>query len=198
MKSLIASLLFCIVVSTGVAKAQVDVQVQPEMQILVLMAKEFVPQNNGLPMAKVQLGKVLLRNGGFVKELPIRPQEMKHFAEMLREQYRLYRGPMQFGIYKYVSVPEEKKPRKGDDYIMAIPVDRDATVQAMTAETKEQADILNLLNLSMEEAAAAVKNESKLNESLAKAEDTEVALLRTGKLGKAPLFFVPVKGNTGD
>ncbi len=193
MKSLIAGLLFCIVALTPGARAQVDVKVQPEMQILVLMVKEYVPQENGLPMAKVQLGKVLLRNGGFVKELPVRPQEMKHYTEMLKEQFRLYRGPMQFGIYKYASVPEESKPRKGDDFIKAIPVDRDATVQAMKAQTKEQADILNLLNLTVEQAAAAVESESTLNESLAKAELTEITLLRTGKLGKVPLFFVPVK-----
>jgi len=49
---------------------------------------------------KVELGKVLLRNGGFVREMPIRPQDMKLRDEMLKQQYRLYRGPMQFGIYK--------------------------------------------------------------------------------------------------
>jgi hypothetical protein len=193
MKSLIASMLFCMVVSTVEVKAQVDVQVQPEMQILVLMLKEHIPQDNGLPIVKVELGKVLLRNGGFIKELPIRPQEMKLREEMLKQQFRLYRGPMQFGIYKYASLPEERKPKKGDSFIGAIPVDRDATVQAMTAQTKEQADILNLLNLTVEEAAAAVKSETKLNDSLAKAEAAEIALLRTGKLDKAPLFFVPVK-----
>jgi hypothetical protein len=193
MKPLIASLLLFIVASTIEVNAQVDVQVQPEMQILVLMLRENISQDNGLPVVKVELGKVLLRNGGFVKEIPIRPQEMKLRDEMLKQQYRLYRGPMQFGIYKYVSVPDEKKPRKGDSFISAIPVDRDATVQAMTAQTKEQADILNLLSLTVEEAAAAVKSETKLNDSLAKAEATEIALLRTGKLDKAPLFFVPVR-----
>ena len=74
-------------------------------------------------------------------------------------------------------------------------VDKDANVQAMTAQTKEQADILNLLNLTVEEAAAAVKNETKLNDSLAKAEATEIVLLQQGKLNDAPLFFVPVKAN---
>ena len=195
MKSLITGVLFCILAAAFEAGAQVDVEVQPEMRILVLMVRGHITQDNGLPMVKVEMGKVLLRNGGFVKELPIRPKEMRLRDEILKEQFRLYRGPNQFGIYKYRSVPDEKKPKKADDYIQAIPVDKDATVQAMTAQTKEQADILNLLNLTMDEVEAAVKSETKLNDSLAKAEATEVALLQKGKLDDAPLFFVPVKAN---
>jgi hypothetical protein len=183
------------VASALAAGAQVDVEVQPEMRILVLMLKKHISQDDGLPMVKVQMGKVLLRNGRYVKELPLRPKEMRLHSEMLKEKFRLYRGPMQFGIFKYASVADENKPKKGDDYLKAIPVDKDATVQAMTAQTKEQADILNLLNLTVEEAAAAVKNETKLNDSLAKAEATEIVLLQQGKLNDAPLFFVPVKAN---
>jgi hypothetical protein len=165
------------------------------MKILVLIAKEHIAQDNGLPMAKVQLGKILLRNGRFVKEIPLDLRETKQLPDLLKEQFRLYRGPMQFGIYKYVSVPDERKPRKGNDYLGAIPIDKDATVQAMIAKTSEQADILNLLNMTVEEAAAAAKNETKLKETLAKAEAAEIALLQNGKLDKAPLFFVPVKAH---
>ena len=193
MKSLFAGLLFCSVLCAVEARAQVDVQFQPEMQILVLMFKENGAQDNGLPLAKVQMGRVLLRNGGFVKELPVRPEDMKLRPELMKEQFRLYRGPMQFGIYKYAVVPNRGKSKKGDDFVGAIPIDRDATVQAMSAKTREQADILSLLNMTMEEASAAVKSETKLNESLAKAEAAEVALLKNGKLDKGPLFFVPVK-----
>jgi hypothetical protein len=193
MKPLMLSLMLCAVMVASEAKAQVDVQYQPEMQILVLMLKEHIPQDNGLPMAKVRMGKILLRNGGFVKELPVKLQDARFLPDLLKEHFRLYRGPKQFGIYKYASVPDGQKPKKNDDYISAIPIDRDATVQAITAETKEQADILNLLNMSVDEAAAAVQNETKLNESLTRAEAAEIAVLKDGKLEKAPLFFVPVK-----
>ncbi len=193
MKSLVASLLFLFIVPAVEGMAQVDVQFQPEMQILVLMLKGPVVQNNGLPMAKVGMGKILLRDGGFVKELPVTFNELKRLPELLKEQFRLYRGPKQFGIYKYVSVPDERRPKKGDDFIEAIPIDKDATVQAITAKTKDQADILNLLNMTVDEAASAVENETKLDESLAKAEAAEIALLRNGKANRAPIFFVPVK-----
>jgi hypothetical protein len=193
MRLFAASLLLCAVISVSESKAQVDVQYQPEMQILVLMLHEPIAQDSGLPIIKVKLGKILLRNGGFVKELPVHFQEMRLLPDLLKQQFRLYRGPKQFGIYKYVSVPDERKPKKNEDYISAIPVDRDATVQAIAAETREQADILNLLNMSVEEAATAVQNETKLNESLAKAEATEIVMLKNGKLDKVPLFFVPVK-----
>ena len=193
MKPLIMSLLLCTFMVAPEAMAQVDVQYQPEMQILVLMLEEHVPQHDGLPMAKVRMGKILLRDGRFVKELPVKLQDSRLLPQLLKEQFRLYRGPKQFGIYKYATVPDGQKPKKNDDYIGAIPINRDATVQAITAETKEQADILNLLNMSVEEAAAAVQNETKLNESLARAEAAEVAALKDGKLDKAPLFFVPVK-----
>jgi hypothetical protein len=193
MKRLAASLLLYAFFAASNAKAQVDVQYQPEMQILVLMLKENIAQDNGLPLIKVQLGKILLRNGGFVKELPVRPQEMRLLSSLLKEQFRLYRGPKQFGIYKYVSVSDERKPKKSGDYIGAIPVDRDATVQAIAADAREQTDILNLLNMSVDEASTAVHNETKLITSLEKAEATEIALLQNGKLDKVPLFFVPVK-----
>jgi hypothetical protein len=193
MRLFVASLLLCAFVSASQSYAQVDVQYQPEMQVLVLMFKEQIAQDSELPTVKVQLGKILLRNGTFVKELPIRFEEIRLLPELLKEKFRLYRGPKQFGIYKYVSVPGDRKPKKSGDYISAIPVNKDETIQAISAETREQADILNLLNMSVEEAAAAAKNESKLNESLAKAESAELALIKTGKLDKAPLFFIPVK-----
>ena len=193
MRLFAVGLLLCAVLSTSESNAQVDVQYQPEMQILVLMLKEHIAQDGGLPLVRVELGKILLRNGAFVKELPVRFKETRLLPELLKEKFRLYRGPKQFGIYKYVSVPGDRKPKKSGDYISAIPVNKDETIQAISAETREQADILNLLNMSIEEAAAAAKNESKLNESLAKAESTEIALLKAGKLDKAPLFFVPVK-----
>lgn len=194
MKTLVASLFFCIALPAMEDKAQIDVQFQPEMQILVLMLKPPVLQNDGLPMAKVVLSKVLLRNGAFIKELPLQFSEVHRLPELLREQFRLYRGPKQFGIYKYLAVPDNRKPQKRDHYLQAIPVDKDATVQAMTIKTREQADLLNLLNMTVDEAASAVQNESKLNDSLAKAEAVEISLLQTGKLEKSPLFFVPVRG----
>ena len=193
MKSLVVSLLFGVALLATEVNAQVDVRFQPEMQVLVLMLKAPVLRDSGLPMAKVELSKVLLRDGAFVRELPMRFNELNRLPELLKEQFRLYRGPKQFGIYKYLAVPDERKPKKGDYYLQAIPVDKDATVQAMTAKTREQADLLNLLNMTVEEATSAVQNESKLNDSLAKAEASEIALLQAGKLGKAPLFFVPVK-----
>jgi hypothetical protein len=193
MKPLMMTLLLCLIMAAPVAEAQVDVQYQPEMQILVLVLKEHIPQNNGLPVVKVRMGKILLRNGQYVKELPVKLQDTRLLPELMKEHFRLYRGPKQFGIYKYAAVPDGQKPKKNDDYIGAIPIDRDATVQAITAETKEQADILNLLNMSVDEAAAAVQNESKLNESLVRAEAAEIAVLKDGKLDKTPLFFVPVK-----
>ena len=193
MRSLIVSLLFWVAIPATEGRAQVDVQFQPEMQILVLMLKEPASLESGLPMAKVRLGKILLRDGQFVKELPLHFNEMKLLPEMLKEQFRLYRGPMQFGIYKYASVPDERKPKKSEDYLGAMPVDKDATVRALTAKTRDQADILSLLNMTVEEAASAVHSEAKLDESLAKAQAAEIALLQIGKLGKGPLFFVPVK-----
>lgn len=138
MKSLVVSLLFWVALPATELKAQVDVQFQPEMQILVLMLKAPVLHDNGLPMAKVGLSKVLLRDGAFVRELPMRFNELNKLPELLKEQFRLYRGPKQFGIYKYLTVPDERKPKKGDNYLQAIPVDKDATVQAMTVKTRSR------------------------------------------------------------
>jgi hypothetical protein len=193
MKSLVMGLLVGIVLPAIEARAQVDVQFQPEMQILVLMLKPPVLKDNGLPIAKVELSKVLLRDGTFVKELPVRFNEVNKLPELLKEQFRLYRGPKLFGIYKSLAVPDGRKPKKGDSYLEAIPIDKDSTIQAMTIKTREQADLLNLLNMTAEEAASAVQNESKLKDSLAKAEAAEIALLQAGKMPKTPLFFVPVK-----
>ena len=98
MKSLVVSLLFWIALLAAGVNAQVDVQFQPEMQILVLMLKAPVLRDSGLPMAKVELSKVLLRDGAFVRELPMRFSELNRLPELLKEQFRLYRGPKQFGI----------------------------------------------------------------------------------------------------
>ncbi len=193
MKTLIISLLLFTFMAAPAAIAQIDVRYQPEMQILVLMLEERIPQNDGLPMMRVRMGKIMLRDGAFAKSLPMKLQDTGFLPKLMKEQFRLYRGPKQFGIYKYAAVPDGQKPKKNEVYLRAMPVDRDATVQAMIAETKQQADILNLLNMSVEEAAAAVQNETKLNESLAGAEAAEIALLKNGKLNKDPLFFVPVK-----
>jgi hypothetical protein len=193
MKPLVASLLFRIALPVTEGKAQVDVQFQPEMQVLVLMLKAPVGQNDGLPMAKVALSKVLLRDGEFIRELPLQCSELNRLPDLLRGQFRLYRGAKRFGIYKYLAVSDERKPKKRDNCLQALPIDRDATVQTIALKTKEQADLLNLLNMTVDEATSAVHNESKLNESLAKAEAVEISLLQTGKLEKAPLFFVPVK-----
>ena len=192
MKSLVTSLLFWIALPAVEVKGQVDVRYQPEMQILVLMLKAPALNGNGLPTARVELSKVLLRDGAFVRELPVHFDELNKLPELLKQQFRLYRGPKQFGIYKYLAVPDERKPKKGDNYLQAIPIDKDATVHAIAVKTRKQADLLNLLNMTVEEASAAVQSETKLNDSLARAQAVEMSLLQAGKLEKAPLFFVPV------
>jgi hypothetical protein len=193
MKSLAISLLAAFALLTTEGYAQVDVKFPTEGQVLALVFYEYVPQGAKLPMIRVRLGRILLRDGGFVREIPVSPSELNLLPNLLKEQFRLYRGPKQFGIYKYIAVPKERKPKKNDDYLEAMPIDADATVQAMLTKSRLQADILSLLNMTVEEAASAAQNETKLKESLAKAEAAEIELLQKGKREKAPLFFVPVR-----
>jgi hypothetical protein len=193
MRSIMLSLLMGFFLLAADGRAQVDVQVQPEMQILVLMLKEAIPQSNGMPMVTVQLGKVLLRNGEYAEELPIRLNEMRQLSGLLQKQFRLYCGPNRFGIFKYAAVPNERKPKKSNNYLEAMPMDQDDTVQAMINKTRLQADISNLLNLTLEEASTAAQNETQFKETFAKAQSAEIALLQNGKKSKTPLFFVPVK-----
>jgi hypothetical protein len=193
MKRVAAIVLLGFAVLAVEGSAQVNVQVQPEMQILALMFKEKVASSEGLPMVRVQVGKVLLRDGGFVRELPVRMNEMNKLPELLQKQFRLYCGPNHFGIFKYAPVPGERKPKKNGDYLEVIPVDQDATVQAIINKTRLDADIQNLLNMSVEEATSAAQNETTLKDTLAKAKAAESTLLQSGKVGKAPLFFVPIQ-----
>jgi hypothetical protein len=193
MKLIAGIALLGLVVLTVEGSAQVSVQVQPEMQVLALMFKENVQSGNNLPIVRVQLGKVLLRNGEFVRELSMRLNEANKLPDLLQKQFRLYCGPNHFGIFKYASVPDEHKPKKNNEYLEAIPIDQDSTVQAMITKTRLQTDIQNLLNMSVEEATAAAQNEGTFKETLAKARDAEGALLQKGKVGKAPLFFVPIQ-----
>lgn len=174
------------------APAQVDLQFQGEGEIIAFLVKDLPAQNSGLPTVGVRLAKVLIRNGTYERELPMPPSELHRRASMLKMQFKLYRGQNKIGIYTYEALPDDLKPRKGEDYLRAIPVDKDSTVQQLTAGTKDQANILNLLNMTVEEAAAAAKNESKLEEALARAESEESALLQKRKLNNAPLIFLPV------
>jgi len=191
MRSFVLGLAACAMILAAKAKAQVDFQFQAEGEIVAFVVKDFVPQGVGLPTASVRLAKVVIHNGTFERELALPPSELHRRAPLLKMQFKLYRGPKRFGIFTYEAVSDDKL-KKGEDYLRAIPVDKDATVQALTAGAKEQADILNLLNMTVEEAAAAAKNESRLNEVLAKAEAEEVALLQKRKLDNAPLIFLPV------
>ncbi len=192
MKSLVFGFTAFAMVFAAQAAAQVDFQFQADGEIVAFIVKATAPQNSGLPTAQVRLAKVLMRNGAFERELPMPPGELHRRASLLKMQFKLYRGPKKFGIYTYQALSDDNKIRKSEDYLRAIPIDKDATIQALTADTKDQASILNLLNMTVEEAAAAAKSESKLNEALAKAEAEEIALLQSRKLNNAPLIFLPV------
>lgn len=192
MRSFVWGGLACAAVFAATAMAQMDFQFQAKGGIVAFVAKNFIPQNDGLPTASVRLAKVLIHNGAYEGETSIPLNELQRRTPLLKMHFKLYRGPKRLGIFTYEAVPDEKKVKKGEDYLTAIPVDRDATIKALTADTTEQADILNLLNMTVEEAAAAAKSESKLNEALARAEADEVALLQKGRLDNKPLIFLPV------
>jgi hypothetical protein len=192
MRLFVLGLIACAALFAVKASAQMDFQLQADGKLVAFAVKELAPQDNGLPVAKVRLAKVVMRNGAFDRELLMPLNEMNQRVSLLKKKFKLYRGPMRVGIYTYEAVPEENKSKSGEDYLRAIPVSKDATIQALTANTKEQADILSLLNMTVEEAAAAAKSESKLDEILAKATADEIALLQKGKLGSAPLLFIPV------
>ncbi len=174
-------------------QVKVGVQIPPEAQLLVLVFEQDVSRPDGLPMVKVRLGKVQMHHGAFQEELPLTMRERDALDTLLDQQFRLYRGPSQLGIFKYQEVPEERRPTKSGLYLEALPVDKDATVQALTKETRDQADLLNLLNMSTQDATTIAEHESHLNAALKAAQDAETALLRSGKLEHAKLFFVPVK-----
>jgi hypothetical protein len=193
MKRAAEILLLGLTLFTAQGFTQIRVQVKPEMEVLVLMFKEKISLNDGLPMVRVELGKVLMRDGGFVRELPMRPNEIYRISELLQQQFRLYCGPKHFGVYTYAPVPNERKPKKSNYYLEAIPIDQDVTIQAMIAKSRIEADIQNLLKMTVEEATAATKNESTLKETLNKAISAEFVLLQNGKTSKVPLFFVPIR-----
>jgi hypothetical protein len=192
MRSFVWGVLACAAIFAATATAQMDFQFHAKGEIVAFAAEDFIPQDNGLPTASVRLAKVLIHNGTYEGETSIPLSELNRRTPLLKMHFKLYRGPKRLGIFTYEAVPEEKKIKKGEDYLRAIPVDKDAAIKALTANTTEQADILNLLNMTMDEATAAVKNESKLNEALAKAEADEIALLQKGKLDNKPLIFLPV------
>jgi hypothetical protein len=192
MRAFVLGLVACTLIFAAEAAAQVDFQFQAEGEIVAFVVKDLAPQNGGLPTAEVRLAKVVIHNGAFERELIMPPTELHRRESLLKMRFKLYRGPKKFGIYTYEALPDNMKAKKGEDYLRAIPIDKDATVQALTANTKDQANILNLLNMTVEEAEAAAKNESKLDEALAKAEAEEVALLQKRKLNSAPLIFLPV------
>jgi hypothetical protein len=192
MRSFVWGVLFCAAVFAAKATAQMDFQFQAKGEIVAFVAKDFIPQNDGMPTASVRLAKVLIHNGAYEGETSIPLTELQRRNPLLKMHFKLYRGPKRLGIFTYEAVPDEKKVKKGEDYLRAIPVDKDATIKALTANATEQADILNLLNMTVDEAAEAAKNESKLNEALAKAEADEIALLQKGKLDNEPLVFLPV------
>jgi hypothetical protein len=169
-----------------------EFQFQVEGNILAFVAKSYIPNNEGLPIASVRLAKVMMHNGVYERTFPLSPNDQQWRAPLLKNRFKLYRGPKRLGIFTYEAVPDEKKINKNEDYLRAIPIDKDALIQTLTVNTREQADILNLLNMTIEESAAAAKNESRLNEILAKAEADEIALLQKGKLKDAALIFVPL------
>lgn len=193
MKRTAAILLLSLTLFTAQGHAQVRVQVKPEMEVLVLILKERVSLNDGLPLVRVELSKVLMRDGGFVRELPLRQNEIFRISELLQQQFRLYCGPKHFGIFTYAPVPNERKPKKNNYYLEAIPINQDVTIQAMIAKTRIEADIQNLLKMTVEEASAATQNESTLKDTLNKAMSAEFVLLQNGKINKMPLFFVPIR-----
>jgi hypothetical protein len=174
------------------AVAQMDFQFQGEGEIVAFVLNDMAAQSNGLPTAEVRLSKVVIHNGTYEREIPMPVSEMNRIGSMLKMRFKLYRGPKRLGIYTYEALPDNLKPKKGREYLGAIPVDKDSTIQALTAGTKDQANILNLLNMTVEVAAAAAKNESMLEEALVKAEAEEVAILQKRKLNNAPLIFLPV------
>lgn len=190
MRAIILGITACAALMVAVAHAQMDFQLQANGNLTVFVVKELVPQENGIPLAKVRLGKVSMRNGTFDRELLVTPAEMNVRTQLLRKKFKLYRGPMKVGVITYEAVPEEGKA--GEDLLRALPIDKDAALQALISNGKDQAAILAALNVSPVQAEAAAKNEAKLDEILAKATADEVAALRMGRIKNQPLLFIPV------
>jgi hypothetical protein len=156
------------------ANAQIDFPLQAEGKLTAFFVKELIPQDDGLPVLKVRLVQVLMHNGTFDRELST-PLSESLRGPLLKKQFKLYRGPMKVGVYTYEVVPEEKKLKKGEDYLRAVPVDKDAALQVLTARNKDQAI-----------------SESKLDEILNKAKADEIAALRMGRINSEPLLLIPV------
>ena len=157
-----------------VASAQIDFPLQAEGKLTAFFVQELIPQDDGLPIVKVRPAQVLMRNGTFDRELGT-PMNESLRAPLLKKQFKLYRGPMKVGIYTYEALPEEKKLKKGEDYLRAIPVDKDAAMQVLSVQNQQQA-----------------VSESKLEDLLTRAKAAEIAALRMGRINSEPLLLIPI------
>ncbi len=154
--------------------AQIEFPLQADGKVTAFLVKELIPQDDGLPVISVRLGEVMMRNGTFDREVSTPVSEALR-SPLLKKQFKLYRGPMKVGLYTYEVLPEEKRIKKGEEYLKAVPVDREAAIQVLSAKNKDQAI-----------------NETKFEEILTRAKADEVAALRMGRIKNEPLILIPV------
>jgi hypothetical protein len=170
MKLFVLGMVVCAAIFVPAAHAQIEFPLQAEGKLTAFFVKELIPQDDGLPIIKVRPAQIIMKSGTFDREV-MSPMVENLRASLLKRQYKLYRGPMKVGIYTYENLPDDKKLSKGDEYLKAIPVDKDAALQVL----KEQ-DV----------------NEAKFDQLLTRAKAEEVAALRMGRINKDPLILIPV------
>lgn len=173
------------------AQEQVTVQteVAKEVRPFVFWMEKMVEDREGRPVVKVQFKRVLLKDGQFHSELRLTKDDRGELFYFLKENFRLYRGNGQMGVFKYRVLKGKEKPKRGGIYLAAIPMDNDSLLSSLREEVSDDADLFALLEMDVSSAMASTEKEDHVNDALEKAKNTEKDLLNKRDVN----FFVAVK-----
>ncbi len=173
------------------AQEQVTVQteVAKEVRPFVFWMEKMVEDREGRPVVKVQFKRVLLKDGQFHSELRLSKDDRSELFYFLKENFRLYRGNGQMGVFKYRVLKGKEKPKRGGIYLAAIPMDNDSLLSSLREEVTDDADLFALLEMDVSSAMETTEKEDHVNDALEKAKSTEKDLLNQREIN----FFVAVK-----
>lgn len=173
------------------AQEQVTVQTEiaKEVRPFVFWMEKMVEDREGRPVVKVQFKRVLLKDGQFHSELRLSKDDRTELFYFLKENFRLYRGNGQMGVFKYRVLKGKEKPKRSGIYLAAIPMDNDSLLSSLREEVSDDADLFALLEMDVSSAIASTEKEDHVNEALEKAKNTEKDLLEKREIN----FFVAVK-----
>ncbi|CAM2010832.1 hypothetical protein [Acanthopleuribacter pedis] len=174
------------------AQDQVTVKAGPiakEVRPYVFWMDKWMEDREGRPVVKVQFKRVLIVDGQFQEELRLSKDDRAQLFYFLKENFRLYRGNGQMGVFKYRVLKGKEKPKRGGIYLAAIPMDNDALLSSLREEVTDEADLFSLLEMDVSSAMETAEKEDSVNDALEKAKESERGLL-TKRPGN---FFVAVK-----